>query len=203
MLKRSRLIVRLRPQPKPRKRLVETRPIADVLKEWKLSTQVKRGLRKMLKDDGRIERAENYLHSYRMVVNRRFKTCAGLTRYHSRLIDLNPALLEPGREEERNETILHEIAHVLAYAAFRHHGHSEEWRDLLAYIGAKTTDRCHQYRFLRGRERRYAYECKDCDYRLLRTRPIHKPGKLHHWYHPACKEKPNKGRFEFIDRKRA
>lgn len=171
----------------------------DVLKAWKLMRPVRRALKRHA-DDVYAQKALDYLHSYRLVINRRFKTCAGLTRYSARIIDLHPELLEVGREKERNETMLHEIAHVLSYFLFREHGHGEIWRQMMESMGHPYVERCHHYEFLEGRDRRYIYECKDCGARIHRTRRFHKPGLLHKWYHPACKSKDNGGRYHFIDR---
>jgi predicted SprT family Zn-dependent metalloprotease len=173
--------------------------MSEVLSAWKLMTPIRRALRKH-SDQTYTDKTIEYLFSYKLIVNRRFKTCAGLTRYSQRVIDLHPELLETGREKERDETMLHEVAHVIAYYLFREHGHGDEWRQIMESMGHPAIERCHHYEFLEGRDRRYIYECKDCGTRIHRTRKFHKPGKLHLWYHPPCKTKGNGGKYSFIDR---
>lgn len=177
--------------------------LQSILEEWQLLIPLQRSLsayaaeRPHLGD--KIAKAEEYLFSYRVKLNTRFKTCAGMACYSKQTIELHPELLKIGREAERNDTFLHEIAHVLAYGLYRHRGHGVHWRLIFKALGAKNPARCHHYNFLEGKERPYLYTCLDCGHEIPRTRPIHKRGTLHRYYHPPCLLKKNKGRYRFSD----
>jgi len=68
--------------------------------------------------------------------NPRSKVQAGSANTELRKITLNLALLEPGREMDRNATLLHECAHILADLA--HHKncrHDKRWKEVMALLG--------------------------------------------------------------------
>ena len=69
-------------------------------------------------------------------VSRRAKTLAGTAYAEQRRIVLNAALLQPGREADRNATFLHECAHLIAdLATGRRNRHGPVWRDVMALLG--------------------------------------------------------------------
>lgn len=174
--------------------------LGSVLKQWKLAKPVERCIHSLAKTTPK-SLIKSYVFSYEFKPNNRFTTCAGLTRYSQRLLELNHRLLKPGREKERNETLLHELAHVLAYRLYRHHGHGEPWQDIMRRLGISDPYRYHEYSFLRSSyKKHYIYECKDCGFQSHRSKKIHKEGKLHLWYHAPCLKRRNKGRYRFLDR---
>ena len=71
-------------------------------------------------------------------ISRRAKTLAGVAYSEERRIVLNVALLEQGRESDRDATFLHECAHILADLF---HGrpckHSAAWREIMKLLGEK------------------------------------------------------------------
>ncbi len=90
---------------------------------------------------------------------------AGMVRYSRRgavEIRYNGLLLRENRADFILRTVPHEVAHIVARAAFgscRPHG--EEWRRVMAFFGAESS-RCHPYDTSRSstrRLRRYDYVC--------------------------------------------
>ncbi len=66
----------------------------------------------------------------------RSKVQAGSANTALRKITLNLALLEPGREADRNATLLHECAHILADLAHRRNcRHGERWKQVMELLG--------------------------------------------------------------------
>ncbi len=99
-------------------------------------------------------------HVFRM---RRNTTRAGRANGRGRIIGLHPLLLRPGRESDRDETFIHECAHVLAdLFTGRDCAHGPAWRKTMAALGAvpKTG---HEFPYLsREAVARYLWVCTSC-----------------------------------------
>ena len=72
----------------------------------------------------------------RVAASRRARTMAGAAHPETHRIVLNAALLLPGREAERDATLLHECAHVIAdLDAGRRCHHGPRWRAVMRALG--------------------------------------------------------------------
>ena len=59
-------------------------------------------------------------------------------------IQLNEQLCKENIEDFINDTIPHEVAHLVAYKVFGDDGHGEGWRSVMRALGLNPT-RCHEY----------------------------------------------------------
>lgn len=90
-------------------------------------------------------------------------TCAGSATWKQNLIRLNPILLCENKTQFINETVPHEVAHLLNRAL---NGplvspHGPEWCGIMVALGL-APQRCHTYDITNARvrqERRYSYKC--------------------------------------------
>ena len=75
-------------------------------------------------------------------ISKRAKTRAGIAYISDRKIVLNAALLKPGREKDRDDTFLHECAHILADL---YHGypckHGKLWKEMMELLSQKPETR--------------------------------------------------------------
>ncbi len=103
--------------------------------------------------------------------NPRSKVQAGSTNTELRKITLNLALLEPGREADRNATLLHECAHILADLAHRRNcRHGKRWKEVMALLGEEPLVN-HDLAYLSPKlHARVTWVCKTCgeEYHYLR-----------------------------------
>lgn len=89
--------------------------------------------------------------------------CAGQALPRSWTIRLNAGLLQRYGEDFIEQTVPHELAHLVAYAHFGEgiRPHGAEWRELMRLLGRRP-DVCHQFEVSPARRvRRHAYHC-DC-----------------------------------------
>jgi SprT protein len=88
--------------------------------------------------------------------------CAGKAYTNKNLIKLNGYLLETETDEMLNDTLPHEIAHIIARKAYGKvsRSHGWEWQTIMGILGVKPT-RCHTMKTQPARiiERPHAYEC--------------------------------------------
>jgi len=136
-----------------------------------------------------------------VIWNKRLRTTAGRAYSNSAKIEINPRLQTLGdatRDEEIQQTFLHELAHVVAHA--RHPGkriqpHGDEWKRACADLGIPGEERCHTLNLGRTTKRKnYAYICPVCEtviYRVQRMKRSvacyccckdHNDGKYDHRY---------------------
>jgi SprT protein len=59
-------------------------------------------------------------------------------------IQLNEQLCKENLENFINETVPHEVAHLVAYKVFGDDGHGDGWRSVMRALGLNPT-RCHDY----------------------------------------------------------
>lgn len=128
-------------------------------------------------------------------ISRRAKTLAGAAYTEERRIVLNVALLEKGRESDRNATFLHECAHILADLF---HGrpckHSEAWREVMKLLGETPAVR-HDLSYLsRAAHAVVTWQCDNCgdEYHFVR-RPRRRPSSC---YCRACG--PERGTLRIV-----
>lgn len=90
---------------------------------------------------GKLSRARRIGGAYRaclkstVEVSRRAKTQAGIAYTDERRIVLNAALLQEGREADRDATFLHECAHIIANLRYGWNcRHGARWRRIMALL---------------------------------------------------------------------
>lgn len=93
-------------------------------------------------------------------------TTAGTAHSGKWEININPVLLIENIEDMLDQTIPHEVAHLIADRVYGHtiKPHGKEWKSVMVALG-KRPDRCHSYDVANARVRqksRYRYTCK-CD----------------------------------------
>ena len=59
-------------------------------------------------------------------------------------IQLNEQLCKENLQDFMNDTIPHEVAHLVAYKVFGDDGHGDGWRSVMRALGLNPT-RCHEY----------------------------------------------------------
>ena len=104
--------------------------------------------------------------------NTRLRTTAGLACWRTKVVSLNPKLIEVSPAEVQR-TLRHELAHFLAqHRAGRRHiaPHGREWRQACRDLGIPNESRCHDLPLKRIRlERKYFYACRECGTTLARV----------------------------------
>jgi SprT protein len=100
--------------------------------------------------------------------------CAGRARRHrvtgEEHIELNAELLVPGREKERNDTFLHEVAHLIAGIKAQH---GLAWKRAAMRLGAKPVT-CHNLPFLvaKAQPKRAVARCTRCGHTWFQARVV-------------------------------
>ncbi|MDA7865734.1 SprT-like domain-containing protein [Akkermansiaceae bacterium] len=105
--------------------------------------------------------------------NPRMRSCAGRAFWPVGLIQLNPKLNEISASEVRR-TVLHELAHLVAYERNPHRSiksHGPEWQRACADLGIPDEQATHELALpTRSLKRRWKYQCPQCDYAFERVR---------------------------------
>lgn len=134
----------------------------------------------------------------RVVWNKRLRSAAGRAKSQLELIELNVRLQilpEPAKTDETNRTLLHELAHLVAFERNRPRRiqpHGREWKQACADLGIPGEARCHDLDFQpRRMKRKYLYECPVCSSAIPRVRRIKRPVACH-----SCCRKHNGGKFD-------
>lgn len=86
----------------------------------------------------------------------RAKHTFGIAHFGKRMIFLSAPLVELNSEEDVKDTILHEIAHVIAGA---YAGHNWKWKQVCRQIGAKP-ERCFNPEKVKTPEPKYYVTCQ-------------------------------------------
>ena len=104
-------------------------------------------------------------------ISRRAKTVAGTAYTQQRRIVLHASLLKAGREADRDATLLHECAHIIANVQHGVDcGHDHRWRDIMSQLG-EPCERCHSLDYLSAREHaKVTWVCNTCgqEYHFVR-----------------------------------
>lgn len=107
------------------------------------------------------------LETWKFVINRRATTRHGQTRYLDREVELHVHLLGEGNEDARNQTLLHEIAHIVADLIWDRgciRAHGKEWKRVMHAFGAnpeRTSSHASMMEF-QLKKANYIYACERC-----------------------------------------
>lgn len=129
--------------------------------------------RKALKELGRGRLAKRV----RVMWNARMRSGAGRATWPSAVIELNPRLIEIS-ESEVTRTLLHELAHLLAYdraGKRRIQAHGVEWQTACGDLGIAGERATHSLALpSRKLKKRWRYECPKCGEGIERVRRFQK-----------------------------
>lgn len=122
-----------------------------------------------------------------VVWNQRMRSTAGRAFWPEGRIELNPRLLDLAPDEVRN-TMLHELAHLLAYARAgrrRIKAHGVEWRQACQELGIPNERVTHSLPLpTREMARKWRYTCPVCQESIERVRKM----KRYAGCYACCKE---------------
>lgn len=108
---------------------------------------------------GRFPQYANTLKDISFKVNKRMRTTAGRADYVDKQVEIALQVFsDPNNIEQLKETILHEIAHILA--PFQ--GHNVRWKRIATQIGCSAM-RCHSMDVQRNKRKdRICVPCPNC-----------------------------------------
>ncbi|NLT71891.1 MAG: hypothetical protein GXX91_14545 [Verrucomicrobiaceae bacterium] len=139
--------------------------------------------------------------------NPRMRSAAGRAFLKDSRIELNPRLQdlpEEQRADELRRTLLHELAHLVAFERSgqrRIPPHGAEWRQACRDLGIPDEDRCHDLDFQSRRlARKYAYHCPHCRAVIQRVRRL----KRRVACYPCCRAHAGgrfDARFQLVERR--
>jgi len=75
------------------------------------------------------------------------------------LIKYNYLLLKLNFQDFIDNTIPHEVAHLVEYAMYGKTGHKETWKNIMKDLGVKEITRCHTYKTYPCRKRKDLQRC--------------------------------------------
>lgn len=102
-------------------------------------------------------------------------TCAGKAWVTKNTIGFNSILLTENVEQFLKRTVVHEMAHVIAYKRYGSRGHDNTWKNVMIRLGADPS-RCHSYDVSNARVKNanasttYTYKCACCEREVTQTR---------------------------------
>ncbi|KKN10173.1 hypothetical protein LCGC14_1039210 [marine sediment metagenome] len=132
-------------------------------------------------------------NKYRMVRNT-VTSRSGQIRPVKKQVELHTELLREGREEHRDQTLLHETAHLIIFLLYpeslRRHSrikvHGREWKIVMRHLGCRP-DRCSNHDFLqeaRIKKAKLMYACQRCEEEI----PAQRRWKnVERKYHKRCR----------------
>jgi len=95
---------------------------------------------------------------------RRFGAC----HYQKKLITLSPHLTQLNDESYVRKTILHEIAHALAWIGFKEHGHGRKWKEIANAV--RNTPKSCSSRRVTVPNPKFVGICPNCGHTILKNR---------------------------------
>ena len=128
-----------------------------------------------------------------VVWNKRMRSTAGRAFWPECRVELNPKLVQISLDEVRR-TLLHELAHLLAYqrcGGRRIAPHGVEWQQACVELGIPGESARHSLPLpRREQKKKWKYRCPSCALLIERVREMKRPVACY----PCCKEY-NKGRY--------
>lgn len=86
---------------------------------------------------------------------------AGVAHLHENLLRFNPQLYRENHAHFLEQTVAHEVAHLIAHQMFGAgiQPHGEEWQLIMRGVYGLVPERCHNYEVQRRVQTRYIYRC--------------------------------------------
>ena len=189
------------------KKLVDLKKsaVGDYLEACGLVDQVLEGVDKIPVSERIKEAALTALCTWKMGLIEKSTHMAGQCCYTDKKIRLHTELLKDGREKDRNDTLLHEVGHLLVSLLWTDRpifqrkpaAHGKEWKYVTSSIGG-IPERCHSYSYfteLSKAKAKHKYTCMDCGYEHFSQRALKNMDRR---YHSGCRRKENRGLFTHI-----
>ncbi len=105
-----------------------------------------------------------------VVWNPRMRSSAGRAKLQLYLIEINPKLEKFGASEVWT-TVLHELAHLVAWHRHAHRGHGKPWREACIDLGIPNESVTHALPLPTRKQRKFwKYTCLHCAISFERTR---------------------------------
>ena len=94
--------------------------------------------------------------------------CAGQAWPQKYQLRFNPVLLQENREHFLQQTVAHEVAHLLTHELFgsKVQAHGREWQGIMTDVFALPADRCHTYDTQNSSRKPWLYQCL-CENKLI------------------------------------
>lgn len=142
------------------------------------------------KDSGKLF---DEFSKYRMVRND-VTSRSGQVSHKKMQVEIHAELLIAGREDHRDQTLLHETAHVIVgllfpESLFRHSrvkAHGREWKAVMHQLGRKP-DRCSNHAFMKehcAKKAKLMYACQRCEHEFPAQR---RWSNIEDRYHKGCR----------------
>lgn len=172
--------------------------VQEYLIECNLLDQVLNGIEKITLNQEYKDTVKDALCLWRMATISKTAYIAGRCCPSKKVIQLHNELLKPGREDDRDTTLLHEIAHLLVdffwgrILSRKPSAHGKEWKYVTKLIGG-TPARCHKFEYfneLKKAKANHKYVCMDCGWECFTTRKLKNIDRRHH---KGCQHKENHG----------
>lgn len=136
---------------------------------------------------------ERFAASIQVEWNKRMRSTAGRAFWPESRVELNPKLIEISLEKVRR-TLLHELAHLLAYhrcGRRRIAPHGAEWQVACADLGIPDERATHRLPLpSRQQQKRWRYVCPHCGEGIERVRQMKRIAAC-----STCCQKWNQGRY--------
>ncbi len=130
------------------------------------------------------------LNKYRVVKNFRANSRAGMCSYSKKVIELHGKLFDSGREEARDSTLFHEVAHAITFV-LGGRGHGQIWKAVMRCLGRKPTRTINKddfdYSFIteaRQKSAKLMYACQNCEHEFPAQRKKKHPVGV--YTHTGC-----------------
>ena len=120
---------------------------------------------------------EAYTSEVRIVWNKRMRSTAGRAFLNQAKVELNPKLLHLGDDPLKHveQTLLHELAHLLAHQRYGHRiaAHGAEWKQACADLGIPGESATHSLPLPSRRQKKnWRYSCPACMEVIERVRKM-------------------------------
>ena len=159
--------------------------------------QIRQALHSMLEEAmQRLEELSGatFASKVNVVWNSRMRSTAGRAFWPEAKVELNPKLISISLEEVRR-TLLHELAHILAYhrcGRMRIAPHGEEWQIACADLGIPGERATHSLPLpRRSQQKKWRYSCPSCGEGVDRVRQMKRYVACY-----SCCQKFNGGKYD-------
>lgn len=141
---------------------------------------------------------EKFANSVTIRWNPRMRSTAGRAFLLEAKVELNPKLLHLDNDTQQSlsqvrQTLLHELAHLLAHHRHGHRiaAHGKEWKQACSDLGIPGESTTHQLNLpTRTQKKKWSYTCPHCAEIILRVRPMKHKSACY-----TCCKKYNNGKY--------